>query len=68
MGHTPAVSDDAENLALVAFVLCYGNAHPNDYHLAADVVAIDSEIVAVLERRERRRRKTKQTKDSAIFD
>ena len=35
--------------------ICYGNAQPHDHHLAADIVAIDSDIVEWLEQRERRR-------------
>jgi hypothetical protein len=33
---------------------------PNDHHLAAHIVAIDGDIVRVIERRERRRRKKEQ--------
>jgi hypothetical protein len=31
-------------------VKCYGNAQPGDLHCAADIVAIDGEIVEWLER------------------
>ena len=41
----------------VEFVVCYGNAHPGDIHLLADVVAIDGEIIEVLPERERRKRR-----------
>jgi hypothetical protein len=41
------VSVEAE----VTSTFCGGNAGPNDYHLAVDIVAIDGGIVAWLERR-----------------
>jgi hypothetical protein len=47
-------------IEFVAFTLAYGNAQPDDTHLAADVVAIDGEIIEVLAERERRRRKRKE--------
>jgi hypothetical protein len=46
-------------IELVAFALAFGGASPNDYHLAADIVAIDGEIVEVLAERERQRKKRK---------
>jgi hypothetical protein len=36
-----------------ADVKCYGNAKPGDLHLAADIVAIDDEIVTWLRRQQR---------------
>jgi hypothetical protein len=46
--------------AEVTFTFCYGNAGPNDYHLAADIVAIDGDIVRWLERREQRRKEKQE--------
>jgi hypothetical protein len=43
------VSVEAE----VTSTFCYGNAGPHDYHLAADIVAVDDQIIAWLERRSR---------------
>ena len=48
-------------------VLCYGNAEPNDDHLAATVHCMDDEIVCYLEKLERRRRK-REEKHAARFD
>ena len=46
----------------IEFVVCFGNATPEDTHLAATVHCMDDEIVAWLERRERRRRKKQERK------
>jgi hypothetical protein len=42
-------------VSLVEAMICYGNAKPDDTHLLADVVAVDGEIVAWLERREQKK-------------
>jgi hypothetical protein len=47
-------------------MICYGGAGPTDTHLLADVVAIDGEIVRLIERRERR--KKDRAKDAAVVD
>jgi hypothetical protein len=47
--------------------ICYGNAGPNDYHLAADIVAVDGDIVAWLEQRERRRPSLEHKRKSAAL-
>jgi hypothetical protein len=47
--------------------ICYGNASPDDDHLAARVICIDDEIVKWLERRERRRRRERK-QDAARAD
>jgi hypothetical protein len=44
----------------VEFVILYGNAGPDDDHLAATVHCVDGEIVAWLEQRERRRKRDAQ--------
>jgi hypothetical protein len=41
----------------MADAICYGNAKPDDVHLAADIVAIDNDIIAWLKRPERRKRR-----------
>ena len=58
---------DGSNLELSRSVRCYGNAGPNDYHLAATVHCMDDEIVCDLEKLERRRRK-REEKHAARFD
>jgi hypothetical protein len=42
---------------MVDVVICYGNTKPDDLHMAARIVAIDADIIAVLERRQQRRSK-----------
>jgi hypothetical protein len=40
-------------------VICYGGAQPGDTYLLADVVAIDSDILAWLEQRQRKQGRSK---------
>jgi hypothetical protein len=51
---------DAADLSLAAFALCYGGASPDDYHLAATLIAIDGDILEVLAERERRKRRKRE--------
>jgi hypothetical protein len=48
----------------VGVAFCGGNASPDDVHLAARIVAIDLEIIRVIERRERRRSKYSAQRDA----
>jgi hypothetical protein len=41
-------------------VRAYGGAHPNDEHLAADIVAIDAGTLEVIAERQRRRKEKQE--------
>lgn len=42
-------------------VICYGNAKPDDTHLLADVIAIDADVIAWLERKIKRQEEIPMT-------
>jgi hypothetical protein len=48
-----AARHGGDELTDVQNVKCYGNAKPSDLHLAADIVAVDGEVVAWLSRQRR---------------
>jgi hypothetical protein len=50
------VSVEAE----VTSTFCGGNARPSDYHLAADIVAIDGGIYEVIAERERKKERKRK--------
>ena len=53
------VSVEAE----VTSTFCGGNAGPDDYHLLADIVAIDGSVVEVIAERAQRKRRRKEKQE-----
>jgi hypothetical protein len=43
-------------------IVCYGGAKPGDFYLLSNVVAVDEEIFAVLEKREKLKRVSQRGK------
>jgi hypothetical protein len=49
-------------------ITCGGNAKPDDTHLAVTIVAIDADIIRVLEQRQRRRSKKRTVAATVITE